>query len=87
MLKKRSKTIKAGDFFSKPSTRQFKRGLSSLIVFEVVNKQSYLDLKKFANFLDFIFVIHFFFLLILRKSFDTANFPSINGNPLNDWAK
>ena len=69
MLKKRSKTIKAGDFFSKPSIRQLKRGLSSLIVFEVVNKQSYLDLKKFASFLDFIFVIHLFFFINTKKIF------------------
>ena len=87
ILKKRSKIIKSGDFFSKPSKRQFKIGLSSLIVFDVVSKQSYFDLKKFAIFRDFLFVIQRLFLFIVKKSFEIANLPSVNGSSLDDCVK
>ena len=35
-------------------------------IFDVVNKQSYFDLKKLATFLDLLFVIHLSFLLIVK---------------------
>ena len=71
---------KSGVFFSKPSILQSNLGLSSFIVLEVVNKQSYLDLIKFPNILDLILVIHLSFLFIVNESLEIASLASTKGN-------
>ena len=70
---------KSGLLLFKPSILQLSKESSLFIVFDVDNIQSYLFLKRCTVFRDEIFVIHFFFLLIVRKSFDIAIFAETYG--------
>ena len=62
---------------SSPLILQFNKELSLFIVFDVEIIQSYLDLNKCPTFLDLEFVIHLFFLLIVRLSLENAILASI----------
>ena len=64
---------------SKPLILQLSNELSKFTVLDVDNIQSYLDLNKCTIFLEISFVIHFFLLLIEKKSFEIAMFAEING--------
>ena len=70
---------KAGLLLSRPFILQLSRELSLLILLEVDNNPSCLDLIKWTIFLEKILVIHFPFLFIVKKSLDIAILAEIKG--------